>query len=156
MDYGHFSDDGREYIITRVPRLAAWENYISNPTYGLRIDAVGSGYSRLPVAPGNRITLAEPGQVFYLRDNEAGEYWSLTYGPVGGECESYQCRHGLGYSIFEMNRQGIQSRLRVFVPLQDQCEIWTATLRNAERPASAAHPLPLHRMAPRADVRDLG
>jgi cellobiose phosphorylase len=139
MDYGHFSDDGREYVITRVPTPRPWENYLSNASYGLRVDAVGSGYSRLPVAPGNRITLAEPGQVFYVRDRESPSYWSLTWMPVGGDHDRYQCRHGLGYSIFEMARDGIHSSLRVFVPLQDQVEIWTATLRNAgDRPRRLA------------------
>ncbi len=135
VDYGHFSEDGREYIITRVPTPRPWDNYLSNPTYGMKIDAVGSGHSRLPVTPGNRITRAEPGQVFYLKDNESPAYWSLTFGPVGGDCESYQCRHGVGYSIFEMKKEGIESSLRAFVPLQDQCEVWTISLRNAtDRP----------------------
>ena len=66
---------------------------------------------------------------------ESPAYWSLTWGPVGGDCESYQCRHGLGYSTFWMKQHGIHSTLRVFVPLQDQVEIWTVTLRNAgDRP----------------------
>lgn len=135
MDYGHFSEDGREYIITRFPTPRPWENFISNPSYGLRVDAVGSGYSRLPIAPGNRITLAEPGQVFYLQDTESPAYWSLTHGPVGGDCDQYTCTHGLGYSVFRMSNHGIDSTLRVFVPLQDQVEIWTVTLRNTmDRP----------------------
>ena len=135
MTYGHFSDGGREYIITRVPTPRPWDNYLSNPSYGVRVDAVGSGYSRLPFAPGNRITLAEPGQVFYLRDRESPAYWSLTWGPVGGDCESYQCRHGLGYSIFEMSHAGLATSLRVFVPLQDQVELWTAAIHNtSDRP----------------------
>ena len=133
MSYGHFSEDGREYIITRVPTPRAWENYLSNDGYGLKIDAVGSGYSRLPIAPGNRVTLAEPGQVFYLRDNESGKFWSLTWQPVGGKYDRYQCRHGINYSVFEMRNQRIQTSLRVFVPLQDQVEIWTVTVRNAGR-----------------------
>ncbi len=131
MSYGHFDDDRREYVITRLPTPRPWENYISNASYGLRVDAVGSGYSRLPVAPGNRITLAEPGQVFYLRDLESPSYGSLTWGPVGGDCDRYQCRHGLGYSVFELSRAGLDSSLRVFVPLQDQVEVWTAAVRNA-------------------------
>jgi len=133
VSYGHFSEDGREYVITRVPTPRAWENYLSNDSYGLKIDAVGSGYSRLPIAPGNRVTLAEPGQVFYLRDNESGEFWSLTWQPVGGKYDRYQCRHGINYSVFEMRNQQIETSLRVFVPLQDQVEIWTASVRNTGR-----------------------
>jgi cellobiose phosphorylase len=133
VSYGHFSEDGREYLITRLPTPRAWENYVSNEGYGLKIDAVGRGYSRLPIAPGNRVTLSEPGQVFYLRDNGSGKFWSFTWQPVGGKYDDYCCRHGINYSIFEMRNQRIETTLRVFVPLQDQVEIWTATVRNTGR-----------------------
>lgn len=133
MSYGHFSKDGSEYLITQFPTPRAWDNYLGNETYGMKIDAVGCGYSRLPVAPGNRLTLAAPGQVFYLRDHDSGKFWSLTWQPVGGKYAHYRCRHGLGYSIFEMRLQSIETSLRVFVPRQDQVEIWTANVRNRGR-----------------------
>jgi len=133
-DYGHFSDDGREYVITRFPTPRSWENYLSNGEYGLRVDETGAGYSVLPVSPGCRITYAAAGEpfskVFYLRDEDSGRHWSLTWQPVGELYDSYCCRHGLGYTVFEMAVDDIESELRVCVPLQDQVEIWTATLRN--------------------------
>ncbi len=131
VEYGHFSEDGREYIITRVPTPRPWQNFISNRSYGLTVDAVGAGYSTLPISPGNRVTLEGHGKVFYLRDRDTGVHWSLTWQPVGGEYESFRCRHGVGYSVFEMSRGGIESSLRVFVPLSDPVEVWTARLRNA-------------------------
>jgi cellobiose phosphorylase len=134
MDFGHFSDDGKEYIITRFPAPRAWENYVSNEEYGLRVDETGAGYSVLPRAPGCRITHSAPGEpfskVFYLRDRDSTQHWSLTWQPVGGPCDSFRCRHGLGYTVFEMVVDGVESQLRVFVPLQDPVEIWTAVLRN--------------------------
>ncbi len=30
VDYGHFSDDGREYVITCLPAPRPWENYLGN------------------------------------------------------------------------------------------------------------------------------
>jgi cellobiose phosphorylase len=134
MDFGHFSDDGREYVITRLPTPRAWENYISNDEYGLRVEETGAGYSVLPTAPGCRITYSAPGEpfskVFYARDHDSGRHWSLTWQPVGGDCDPFRCRHGLGYTTFDMALGGVESQLRVFVPLQDPVEIWTAVLRN--------------------------
>ena len=135
VDYGHFSDDGREYVITRVPTPRAWENYLSNREYGLRVDATGAGYSLLPVEPGNRVTYASQGEPFskvlYLRDRDSGRHWSLTWQPTAGAYDRFACRHGLGYTIFEMAVGGIETELRVFVPLEGPVEIWTATIRNA-------------------------
>lgn len=144
MDYGHFSEDGREYVITRFPTPRGWENYLSNREYGLRVEETGAGYSVLPVAPGCRITYASPAEpfskVFYLRDEESGRHWSLSWQPVGGEYEEFRCRHGLGYTVFEMDAQGIQSDLRVLVPPEGPLEIWTARIRN---PGSEARRLTL-------------
>lgn len=134
MDYGHFSPDGREYVITRVPTPRAWENFVSNPRYGLVVDATGAGYSVLPVFPGNRITYSAPGhahsKVFYLRDRESGQHWSLTWQPVGAAYDRFACRHGIGYTIFEMTANEIETSLRVFVPLDDPVEVWTVKVRN--------------------------
>src|SRR6185295_4207863 len=43
--YGHFSADGREYVITdpRTPR--PWANVIANPRVGLAVSQTGSGFS---------------------------------------------------------------------------------------------------------------
>jgi cellobiose phosphorylase len=134
MQYGHFSDDGREYIMTRFPTPRGWENYIANREYGLRVEETGAGYSLLPIAPGCRVTYASPGEpfskVFYLRDRDSGEHWSLTWQPTARPCDRFQCRHGLGYTIFEMSAGGLATELRVFVPVEGPVEIWTATVRN--------------------------
>ena len=134
MDYGHFSEDGKEYLITRVPTPRGWDNWVGNRRYGLKVEETGAGYSVLPVAPGNRVTFATGeqrfGKVFYLRDRDSGAHWSLTWQPVGGPYDRFVCRHGQGYTIFEMSREGVETSLRVFVPLDDPVEIWTATIRN--------------------------
>ncbi|MFB3883408.1 MAG: GH36-type glycosyl hydrolase domain-containing protein [Armatimonadota bacterium] len=135
MHFGHFSDDGREYIITRFPTPRTWENFIGNDDYGVRVEETGGGYSLLPSSPGCRVTYAsagEPcGKVFYLRDRDSGRHWSLTWQPVDAPYDDFRCRHGLGYTIFDMTCEGIESSLRVFVPVKERAEIWTATIRNA-------------------------
>ena len=46
------------------------------------------------------------------------------------ELDSYQCRHGLGYTVFESSKNGIRASQEVFVPLHDNCELTRVTLTN--------------------------
>jgi len=137
--FGHFSKDGKEYVITtpRTPR--PWINVISNGDYGLTISQTGSGYSWRTHAQLNRLTRWEQdlikdewGKYLYLRD-EQGRVWSAGWKPVCQEPEAYLCRHGLGYSVIESRNFGIASTLLVFVPNDEPLEIWRLTLRNSSR-----------------------
>lgn len=137
--YGHFSSDGKEYIITtpRTPR--PWINVISNGDYGLTFSQTGSGYSWRTHAQLNRLTRWEQdlikdewGKYLYLRD-EKGNMWSAGWKPVCAEPEFYECRHGIGYSVITSKNFGIESTLTVFLPNDDPVEIWKLTLRNKSK-----------------------
>ena len=54
--YGHFSDDGLEYIITRPDTPKPWVNVISNGDYGLIVSQAGGGFSWRTHANFNRLT----------------------------------------------------------------------------------------------------
>ena len=134
--YGHFSKDGKEYIITtpRTPR--PWINVISNGDYGITVSQTGSGYSWRTHAQLNRITRWEQdlikdewGKYIYLRD-EKGNVWSAGWKPVCNEPDHYVCRHGIGYSVIESSNFGVDSTLLMFVPNAEPLEIWKLTLRN--------------------------
>ncbi len=55
-DYGYFSDEGDEYIVTRPDTPMPWINVIANEDYGLVLSQAGSGYSWRTHASLNRIT----------------------------------------------------------------------------------------------------
>jgi len=134
--YGYFSQDGREYVITtpRTPR--PWINVISNGDYGITVSQTGSGYSWRTHAQLNRITRWEQdlikdewGKYIYLRD-EKGHVWSAGWKPVCHEPDDYVCRHGIGYSVIESSNFGVNTTLLMFVPNDEPLEIWKLTLRN--------------------------
>ncbi|MHB0912760.1 MAG: GH36-type glycosyl hydrolase domain-containing protein [Armatimonadota bacterium] len=134
--YGHFSDDGREFVITRPDTPAPWVNYISNGRYtGLTTNS-GGGYSFYICPKDSRITRHRynclpwdrPGRYVYLAEGD--EYWSLTWQPVGKEPDFYECRHGMGYTSIETEYSGIRSRVIYFVPQEDDCEVWRVSLEN--------------------------
>lgn len=44
--------------------------------------------------------------------------------------DSYKCRHGLGYSVFESKKNSVSAKLTAFVPVGENCEINKLTLTN--------------------------
>jgi len=137
--YGHFSKDGREFIVAtpRTPR--PWINVISNGDYGMTVSQTGSGYSWRTHAQLNRLTRwdqdlikDEWGKYIYIRD-ERDNVWSAGWKPVCAEPDSYRCRHGIGYSIIESSNHGIETELLVFLPNDEPMEIWKLTLRNTTK-----------------------
>jgi cellobiose phosphorylase len=137
--YGQFSADGTEYII-RTPRTPRpWVNVISNGDYGLVVSQTGGGYSWRTHAQLNRLTRWEQdlirddwGKYIYIRD-ERGTIWSAGWKPVCVEPSSYECRHGVGYTVITNTCNGIRSELLVFVPNEDPLEVWRVTLTNTGR-----------------------
>ena len=138
MNYGFFSEDGREYIITRVDTPSPWINYIHNGRYFATISANGGGISYFKSPLHGRITRYRindvppdrPGKFLYVRDRDTGVIWSLTWQPVGREVEAYRVAHGFGYTRAEADVEGIASTVLFFVPPDDDQEIWRASLRN--------------------------
>lgn len=138
--YGHFSPDGREYVITRPDTPKPWVNVICPTEYGAVISQAGSGYSWMTHATLNRLTRWEQdlvrdewGKYIYCRDRASGEHWSLAWQPVKAAPERYECRHGIGYTRITSLRHGIESDYLVFVPPADPLEIWRVRLRNRSR-----------------------
>jgi cellobiose phosphorylase len=140
--YGHFSDDGKEYVITRADTPMPWVNVISNGDYGLTLSEAGSGYSWRTHAGLNRITRwdqdlvrDEWGKYLYLRDASSGEFWSAGRQPCGAEMDEYRVRHGMGYSVIESLSGTIESQVTYTVPFGAPCELWMLRIRNRGREA---------------------
>jgi len=135
--YGFFSQDGREFTITdpRTPR--PWVNVISNGDYAMVVSQAGGGYSWRGNAGQNRITRAFQdlvkdnwGKWVYIRDKNAGTFWSAAWKPVMTEPEEFEVVHGFGYSLFRQKVHGIESELTWFVAPEDPVEILVLKLQN--------------------------
>jgi phosphoglucomutase len=76
--------------------------------------------------------LDRPGHYKYLRDDDTGEYWSVSWQPVGKNLDQarYECRHGLSYSKFTCDYQNIHAEQTLFIPLDDDVELWDLKIRN--------------------------
>jgi len=141
MNYGQFSEDGKEYIITNVATPSPWINYIYNAHYFSTISNNGGGVSYYKSPLHGRITRYRindvppdrPGKYIYARDRDSGELWSLTWQPVGRNVEAYLVAHGFGYTRVEAEVEKIASSVLYFVPIEDNCEIWKTALVNKSR-----------------------
>ncbi|MBN2088085.1 glycosyl transferase family 36 [candidate division KSB1 bacterium] len=138
MQYGHFREDGKEYIIDNVATPTPWINYIYNGRYFSTISNNGGGISYYKNPLHGRITryrindvLSDrPGKYVYIKDKETQEIWSLTWQPVGRDRESYRLAHGFGYTRVDALVKEIASSLLYFVPIEDDQEIWKIILTN--------------------------
>jgi cellobiose phosphorylase len=134
-EFGNFSQDGREYVITTGDTPRPWLNYLGNDDYGLVFGNHGEGFSwyKAMTARVTRYTKAEyvprepdSGRGVYMQ-SEGGELSSIA---VDDKCGHYRCTHGLGYSLISNRVGDILADWRVFVPCDDPVEIWQVRLRN--------------------------
>ncbi|MCQ4695718.1 hypothetical protein, partial [Extibacter muris] len=56
--------------------------------------------------------------------------WNPGWMPSKTELDSYECRHGMGYSVFTGVKNGLMAQLTDFVPMGSTCEINKLTLKN--------------------------
>jgi len=138
MQFGHFDDANREYVITRPDTPLPWINYIGCEAYFGLISNTAGGYSFYKDARLRRITRYRynnvpfdfGGRYLYVRDNANGEFWSPSWQPTRTKLDSYECRHGMGYSVIGSVNKGIESRTKYLVPMGENLEIWQMTVTN--------------------------
>lgn len=142
MQYGHFDDTRKEYIITRPDTPKSWSNYLGNPQYGAIITNNAGGYSfyksggkgRFMRMRFNSVPMDQPGRYLYLYDKASKDYWSASWQPTDKPLSEYksECRHGTGYTIIESACNKIQSQVTYYVPMGQSHEVWKVKITNKD------------------------
>ena len=122
MEYGHFDDLAREYVITRPDTPSPWINYLGSEAFFTLMSNTSGGYSfykdarmlRLTRYRYNNVPTDAGGQYFYINDN--GSVWTPGWMPVKAKLDSYECRHGLGYTRITGVKDGLKAEQLSFVP----------------------------------------
>jgi N,N'-diacetylchitobiose phosphorylase len=140
MQFGHFDDEAKEYVVDRPDTPRPWSNYLGSTEYGAIITNHAGGYSfyrsaalhRILRLRGNAVPLDQPGRYFYLRDRDSGDYWSASWQPVGKPLDVYSssCRHGMGYTVITSAYSEVQTESSYFVPLEQTFEYWRLRVTN--------------------------
>jgi cellobiose phosphorylase len=136
MQYGHFDDSRREYVITNPCTPWPWINYLGNEDFFSLISNTAGGYSFYKDAKFRRITryrynnvpMDSGGRYFYINDGES--IWNPGWKPCKTELDSYECRHGMNYSTIKGAKNGIEAEVLHFVPLKTWAEVQKLSLRN--------------------------
>lgn len=139
MKFGTFDDINKEYVITTPKTPLPWINYLGSTDFFSLISNTCGGYSfykdakllRLTRYRYNNIPNDEGGRYFYIKDGDT--VWNPGWMPVKTELDSYECRHGLGYTRIRSSKNDVKASLLTFVPLRDNCEINHLTLCNTGR-----------------------
>ena len=136
MNLGYFDDDNKEYVITTPRTPLPWINYLGCESFFRLISNTGGGYAfykdakllRLTRYRYNNAPLDSNGHYFYINDN--GCIWNPGWQPVQTELDSYECRHGLGYTTYKGSKNGIEAHVALFVPIGANCELTRLSLNN--------------------------
>ncbi len=136
MKFGYFDDANREYVITTPKTPLPWINYLGTDGFFSLISNTCGGYTFYKDAKLLRMTRYRyndvpndiNGKYFYIKDGNT--MWNPGWKPTQTDLDSYECRHGIGYSRFTGKKNDLEASVLTFVPVDDNCEISQVKLTN--------------------------
>ena len=136
MKFGFFDDTNQEYVITTPKTPLPWINYLGCNEFFSLISNTCGGYTFYKDAKLLRITRYRyndvpydtNGKYFYIKDGDT--VWNPGWQPTKTELDSYECRHGIGYSRFTSSKNSVKASVLSFVPMNDNCEISQLKFKN--------------------------
>ena len=140
MRYGHFDNEKREYVIDRIDLPCSWTNYLGVEDMAAVVNHTAGGYlfyktpeyHRISRFRANAVPMDRPGFYVYLRDNDSADYWSVSWQPVGKPlaCAKYSCRHGMSYTVYECEYEGIKASQTMVIPRGEAVQLWDVRVKN--------------------------
>lgn len=136
MKFGYFDDAQREYVIERPDTPYPWINYLGSENFFSLISNTSGGYCfyrdarllRLTRYRYNSVPTDAGGRYFYLCDGT--DVWNPGWAPVKTALDRYRCRHGLGYTMIESEKNRLKASQLSFVPIGSDCEVHRLVLKN--------------------------
>ena len=136
-NFGHFDDTSREYVITRPDTPWPWINYMGTEDFFSLISNTAGGYCFYKDAKFRRILryryngvpMDDGGRYYYIKDGST--VWSPGWKPCKTPLDSYECRHGMGYTRITGVKDGLKADVLFFVPIGHPCEVHRVRLTNA-------------------------
>jgi cellobiose phosphorylase len=154
MQYGHFDDQNREYVITNPKTPTKWINYVGNLAFGGLVDHTGGGLICKGDPALNRITKYIPqmpnsdfkGETLYLRTRQSyGGYrvFSPYFVPTLDDYDLYECHVGLGYTRIVSEFYGLRTDVTIFVPTGESCVVRDIKITNVSGRALEVDAIPV-------------
>jgi cellobiose phosphorylase len=137
--YGYFDDKNREFVITRPDTPLPWLNMLGQDEFfGLCTQTAG-GYTFWKDARLRRLTryrynnnpMDNDGRFLYVKQGRT--IWNPSWKPTRTPLDAFECRHGLGYTRITGRKAGLEVEQLMFVPPQENVEVWKISVRNKTR-----------------------
>jgi N,N'-diacetylchitobiose phosphorylase len=137
--FGGFAADGHEYVMRVAPGHRPplpWTHVVANGTVGFIVSESGAGVTWSRNSRENRLTpwyndpVRDPhGEALYLRDEDAGSFWSPMPGPVPAPAFC-TVRYGFGYCRFLQTSAELEQEVCLFVPRRAAVRVTGIKLKN--------------------------
>lgn len=136
MKYGYFDDINKEYVITTPKTPLPWINYLGCEDFFRLISNTGGGYCfykdaklmRLTRYRYNNAPLDNNGHYYYIKENDT--IWNPGWQPSQTELDTYECRHGLGYTCYKGTKNNLEACVTTFVPIGSSCVLTRLSFKN--------------------------
>ena len=131
-----FHNDKREIRITKSNPPTPWMNYLSNGTFHTMMSQAGGGVAFYKSPQIWRINhyrffhLPTDRSGFYTYIKDGNTVWCPTTEPTKTRPEKWQATHGMGYTRFEAERDGLGVIATYFVGKYENCLIWNLKLKS--------------------------
>lgn len=129
-----FHNDKREITFDKYNTPTPWMNYLSNGTFHTMMSQAGGGVAFYKSPQIWRINhyrffhLPTDRSGFYTYIKDEGEFWCPTNEPCKNKPTRWQSTHGMGYTRFEAEKNGIRAVATYFVGKLQNALIWNLKL----------------------------
>ena len=118
-----FSDKDREIVFKRHDMPSPWMNYLTNGEMFTMISQAGGNLSwykspqiwRIGRYNFYNLPVDINGLFIYIKDLSTGKVWNPTFIPCNEEPDFWQSAHGMGYTRFTAEKDGLKVELVCFI-----------------------------------------
>lgn len=131
-----FQNNKREITFDKYNTPTPWMNYLSNGTFHTMMSQAGGGVAfykspqiwRINHYKFFHIPTDRSGFYTYIKDGT--DVWCPTNEPCKTKPEKWQSSHGMGYTRFEAERNGLSAAATYFVGKYENALIWSLRLKS--------------------------
>lgn len=141
-----FDNEKREVLMDDHETPTPWMNYLSNGTFHTMISQAGGGVAFYKSPQIWRINhyrffhLPMDRSGFYTYLKEGGTVWCPTCEPCAKKPERWKAAHGMGYTRYEAERDGLSVKAVYLVSPMENVLIWNLTFRSDRRRKFTCYP----------------